>query len=191
MTANPPTAGGPAPPRLPLWLLRTLVFEPAADPYLGDLLERFDDDCTHKGMGAARRALWRDVAVAIVRMPWRRPRAAEHRGDPMLSALAHDLRLAARRLRRAPSFASLSALTLALGIGATTAVFGVAYSALLRPLPFPDAGRLVDAAETGREGRRTTVSPPNFYDWQRMSRTLDMATWNDPSVALTGDGPAA
>jgi len=185
-----PSAQGPEPPRAPLWLLRTLVAEPAADPYLGDLLERFDDSCATEGASKARRALWRDVAVALVRMPWRRPLAAHPRGDPMLSALATDLRFAARRLRRAPSFASLSALTLALGIGATTAVFGVAYTALLRPLPFPDAGQLIDAAETNREGRRTTVSPPNFADWQRMSRTMELAAWSEQSGALTSDGPA-
>ena len=189
-TRTPEPEPGAEPPRLPLWLLRTLISEPAADPYLGDLLERFDDLCATEGESAARRALWRDVTVAIIRMPWRRPRIAHPRGDPLMSAFTTDLRFAARRLRRAPSFASLSALTLALGIGATTAVFGVAYSALLRPLPFPDAGRLVDAAETNREGRRTTVSPPNFYDMKQASRTLDMAAWNDPTVALTSDGPA-
>jgi hypothetical protein len=192
---QPPPDGGPEPrpsdpPRLSHWLLRAVLADSAAEPYLGDLLERFDDACARGGVGAARRAFRRDAAVALVRLPWRRPLVRHPHGDPMLSALAADLRHAARRLRRAPAFASLSALTLALGIGATTAVFGVAYTALLRPLPFPDAGRLVDVSETTREGRSARVSVANFADWQRASRTLQLAAWSAPSVALTGDGPA-
>ena len=108
----------------------------------------------------------------------------------MLVRLLSDLRQAARQLRRAPAFAALSALTLALGIGATTAVFSVAYTALLRPLPYPGSDRLVVARELAGDRGPSTVSPPNFYDFRRQSRTMDLVAWLDQSGALTGDGPA-
>jgi len=177
-----------APPQLALRLLRAALDDAAAEPYVGDLLERFDDRAARGEAARARAAFWRDAAVALVRLPWRR-RAAQRPGDPVLTATLTDLAHAARRLRRAPAFALLSALTLALGIGATTAVFSVAYTALLRPLPYPGADRLVDAAET-QQGQPSTVSPPDFDDWRRQSRTLDLAAWIDPTGALAGDGPA-
>ncbi|AHG93762.1 permease (plasmid) [Gemmatirosa kalamazoonensis] len=189
---NETRAGPPRPdaPRTAQRLLRAVVDAAALEPYLGDLLELFDDRLARDGPRRARHAFWRDTGVALLRLPWRRPTPRARRtGDPMLTMLATDLRHAARRLRRAPAFALLSGLTLALGIGATTAVFSVAYSALLRPLPFPDAGRLVDAAEFKR-GTPMTVSPSNFADWQRTSRTMDLAASGTGTGALTSDGPA-
>ena len=167
-----------------------MVDAAALEPYLGDLLELFDDRLARDGAVRARRAFWRDTLVALARLPGAGPccrRAVP--GDPMLTAIATDLRHAARRLRRAPAFALLAGLTLALGIGATTAVFSVAYTALLRPLPFPDAGRLVDAAEIKREAVMT-VSPSNYADWKKTTRTMDLAAWANGTGALTSDGPA-
>lgn len=60
-----------------------------------------------------------------------------------MDAWLHDLRLALRGIRRNPGFTAATVLTLALGLGATTAVFSVVYSVMVRPLPFPNAGRLV------------------------------------------------
>ncbi|HEV3139483.1 MAG TPA: hypothetical protein VGY57_03150, partial [Vicinamibacterales bacterium] len=61
----------------------------------------------------------------------------------MIDAISTELRLAARALRKAPSFAAAAAATVALGIGASTAIFSVVYGILLRPLPYRDADRLV------------------------------------------------
>ena len=117
-----------------------------------------------------------------------RRRARQHQRRESMSDLWRDLTHAWRGLRRAPGFALLAVLTLALGIGATTAIFSVVYAALLRPLPYPGADRLVDLTEM-RAGQRGTVSPPNFTDWRDQATTVAaMAAWHPSSSALTADG---
>ena len=100
-----------------------------------------------------------------------------------------DLRHAARALARKPRSAILAALTLALGIGAATTVFGVVRSVLLRPLDYDDPGRLVAVFTTENDGRETRnpTSPADFADWRRHARTLEQITAARPwSPTLTG-----
>jgi predicted permease len=107
-----------------------------------------------------------------------------------MSDLLLDLRHAFRALRRQPGFATTAILTLALGIGATTAVFSVVYGVLLRPLPFPESDRLVRVF-SDREGEQWTVSPPDFTDWKAQATSFEnLAAANTQSFSLTGDGPA-
>ena len=73
--------------------------------------------------------------------------------------IARNLRHAARSLGRTPGFALTVVATLALGIGANTAVFGALDAVLLRPLPFPDAGRLVRLAQTQQSSSETMIAP--------------------------------
>jgi putative ABC transport system permease protein len=99
-------------------------------------------------------------------------------------------RLAIRALRRQPGFAAAAILTLALGIGATTAVFSVVYGVLLRPLPFSDPSRLVrvNALDGDVEW---TASPPDFVDWRAQASSFQqLAAVNTGSFALTGTAPA-
>jgi predicted permease len=91
-----------------------------------------------------------------------------------LDQLAQDLRYAARGLRRKPGFAAAVVLTLALGTGATTAVFSVADEALLRPLPVPHADRLVNVFSfNSRAGRYVSSSLADFEELRRRTRTID------------------
>jgi putative ABC transport system permease protein len=107
-----------------------------------------------------------------------------------MTDLLHDVRLALRALRRQPGFSAVAILTLALGIGATTAVFSIVYGVLLRPLPYPDADRLVRVYAT-RDGAQWTASPPDFTDWRAQATSFeDLAALTTTSLALTGDGPA-
>jgi predicted permease len=107
-----------------------------------------------------------------------------------MNDLLLDLRHALRALRRQPGFALTAVLTLALGIGATTAVFSVVYGVLLRPLPFADSDRLVRVF-SDHEGEQWTASPPDFLDWQAQATGFEhLAAVNTQSMALTGDGPA-
>jgi len=90
-----------------------------------------------------------------------------------MSGLLTDLRFVIRQLLRRPGFAALAIATLALGTGASAAMFGIVDRVLLRPLPFPDAGRLVQLCETNESLRGFCVaSPPNAADWASQSRSL-------------------
>ena len=107
-----------------------------------------------------------------------------------------DLRNAFRQLRRAPAISVAAILTLALGIGATTALFTVVNSVLLRPLPYPEPDRLarVYSAWPERGNFRGPVSVPDVEDWAERSRTFEaMAVYSTTpsSLVLQTDGGAA
>ena len=109
----------------------------------------------------------------------------------MTGVIAGELSLALRRLRRSPAFTAAAVLTLALGIGANSALFSLADAALLRPLPYPTADRLMMLWETqpGAGKPRERASAANFLDWRRRAPAFDaMAAWDDWGMALTGAG---
>lgn len=107
-----------------------------------------------------------------------------------MSVLA-DVRYALRSLAKNRGFAVVALLTIALGVGANTAVFSVINAVLLPPLPFPDSGRLVAIHEVDRRSpqERREISYPNFLDWQRDMRSVEgMAAYGGyPFVLETGD----
>ncbi|MCI0410023.1 MAG: ABC transporter permease, partial [Acidobacteria bacterium] len=107
-----------------------------------------------------------------------------------MESLLQDVRYAFRTLRRSPGFAAVAVLTLALGIGANTAIFSVVNAALLRPLPFEEAERLVRLYAV--KGGLSAVSPPDYTDWRAQNRVFeDVAALNsDASYALAGVGGA-
>jgi predicted permease len=108
-----------------------------------------------------------------------------------LNQLWQDLRYAVRMLAKAPAFTAVAILTLALGIGANTALFSVINSVLLAPLPFPQPDRLM-ALFTQRVSFTTgSISYPNFLDWQRNNRTFSsLAAYTPNDFNLTGSGQA-
>ena len=122
-----------------------------------------------------------------------RDRAYEVRGGGMLESLLQDVRYGARVLARNRGFTAVAVLTLALGIGANSAIFSVVNSVLLRPLPFAAPDRLVRVYEKRLKlGRtRNVVSAPDFLDWREQSSVFEAVSaytgWN---AALTsGDEP--
>jgi len=90
-------------------------------------------------------------------------------------------------LARNPAFAIVAVLTLALGIGANTAIFSLVNAIILRPLPFPDSRQLVLALGRTKQVSRTGISYPDFEDWRKQNRSFtDLSLWISQSVNLTG-----
>jgi putative ABC transport system permease protein len=105
-----------------------------------------------------------------------------------MDAFIQDLRYAFRQLFRNPGFAAVAVGTLALGIGATASIFSVVNGILLRPLPYPDADRIVRVLQEDAEGRRmNNFSEPNFLDVRERSRSFDaIAQFSGTVVSVAG-----
>jgi len=108
---------------------------------------------------------------------------------PMIATIVNDFRYAARSLRHAPGFTLVAVFTLALGIGANTAIFSVFEAALLRPLPYEDADRLYVILETSRTGVAHPVNALHFDAWHASLRSFDeLALVGFTENTLTGAG---
>ena len=108
-----------------------------------------------------------------------------------METLIKDIRYGVRGLLKRPGFTAIALITLALGIGANTAIFSVVNAVLLRPLPFRDPDQLVivweDATFAGFP--RNTPAPANYVDWKTQNQSfVDMAASHETSFNLTGDG---
>ena len=115
----------------------------------------------------------------------------EQSGGFWLETLWSDARYGARMMARSPGFTIVAILTLALGIGANTAIFSVVNGVLLNPLPFPQPDELVSLSESKPNFATGSISYPNFRDWQRNNHTFSaMAISRQISFSLTGSGEA-
>src|SRR5256885_17115564 len=102
-----------------------------------------------------------------------------------------DLRFAFRMLLKNPGFTAVAVLTLALGIGANTAIFSVVNAVLLRPLPYTESGRLVWLSERGPNFPTMSISYPNFSDWRGPQTAFDhLAVSNLGGYNIPGKGQA-
>ena len=104
-----------------------------------------------------------------------------------------DLRYALRSLRKSPGFTAIAALTLALGVGSTTAIFSVINAVMLRPLPFPEPDRLVRILENNVERGWSSfgVSHPNFLDWRSDAASFEsMAAFQNAGFTWAANGEA-
>src|SRR4051812_46762605 len=117
----------------------------------------------------------REALIKLGGIESTREACRDRRGLPFLENLFQDLRYGARMLVKTPVFTIVAVLTLALGIGANTAIFSLVNALLLRPLPFRDAGRLVwitnpEASSAGVPGMTRSV---NLRDWRELNHSFD------------------
>ena len=176
-----------------------------ADQMVEDFLDLYRERCRSRGVLGPWFAWTRVIVDGLRSIP------AEHRashlrrvhrsgdirgirgggrgGVEMMGDLISEIRYGVRSLSRNPAFALVAVVTLALAIGANTLLFSVVDRVLIRPLPYPDADRLVELGETreGGTGARGQVSYPNFTDWRDRARSIDgMGAMTLTSGNLTG-----
>ncbi|MCF3649271.1 ABC transporter permease [Synoicihabitans lomoniglobus] len=131
----------------------------------------------------------RRAAAAFGSVDARVEEVRENRLGSWLEQLWQDLRFAARQLRKSPGFTLVAVATIALGVGANTAIFSGVDAVLLRPLPYPDADRLVRVFETVPKGGGNAVSGGAFVDWYKHQTQFEgLFIAAGEQVDLTGSG---
>ena len=109
----------------------------------------------------------------------------------IMDAILKDLRYAARTLLKSPGFTLVAVITLALGIGANTAIFSVLNGVLLRPLPYPKSDDLVFLSERDQQMKRLFIAWPNYLDWRAQNQVFEsIGAYNRDSYNLAGAGEA-
>jgi putative ABC transport system permease protein len=187
----------PQPPRLARALLTCLL--PARDRefLLGDLEEAFHTRAAGTGgVAAARRWYWRASIASLAalrkrdRREWR-PQVKRIKGDSVMKNIWRDIRHGARLLMRAPGFTVVAVLTLALGIGANTAIFTVTHAILLKPLPYaqPEQLALITENNFSRGWPSFSVAPGNFFDWRAQASSFSsLAAYGSRTFNYSGSG---
>jgi putative ABC transport system permease protein len=173
-----------------LWIrLRSLLRRETVESEMEDELQFHSERQLQKYLkeGLSREEAARRVRMAFGGMEQVKEECRDARGVSLIEDLMQDFRYGWRTLLKSPGFASTALLTVALGIGANTALFSVIYSVLLSPQPFKDASRLVQLNETTPKVGDVSVSYPNFEDWRDRSRTFsEMAAVVNTDFNLAG-----
>jgi putative ABC transport system permease protein len=154
---------------------------------LGDLEEAYPGRTLRSALELVRAAV---LLRGLHRATTHRTGLTRPRGDSLMHTLLADLRYGLRQLARSPSFTLLSILTLALGIGATTALFSVVNPILFRALPYPDPDRIVRVAERDKEGQDAGTGYATFVDVQKMATSFEgiaVASQWQPTLQGSGD----
>jgi putative ABC transport system permease protein len=180
--------GGNMPGRF-LSLLRNLFRERAVERALDDELRSSVEALTEEKIkqGLSDSAARREALMELGGVEQLKEEVRAARAGRILEDFARDVRFAFRTLAKSPGFAAVVVLTLALGIGANTAIFSVVNAVLLRPLPFAAPDRLMSVVSTRRGNVPDNVSYPDFADWRAQNHVFsEMAAYTADSGTLTG-----
>jgi putative ABC transport system permease protein len=183
---------GVRPPRLAVWLLdRALRGSVEREALFGDLMEEYHHRRRERdGVAGANRWFWRETILALTVARPRRDPSPDPSGEPFVFRFLSDVRSGARLLRSVPMFTGVCVLTLALGIGATTAMYSVVDPILMQPLPYPDPERVMLVWERDDDGSRSNTSFATYRDLADGSTTLAAAaavgSWA-PTIADNGE----
>ncbi|HSM76637.1 MAG TPA: ABC transporter permease [Bryobacteraceae bacterium] len=166
-------------------LLRRSKLEEGMDAEMRFHVESFRDDLIRSGVPAQEAA--RRAYAEFGALEARKEECREARGLRWPGEIAQDLTYGLRSLRKNFRFAAVTIVTLALGIGANTAIFSVLEAVLLRPLPYPEANRLVVVREANQRGESFSVTWPDFDDWRTQSKSFaGMTAFVGQRLELTG-----
>ncbi len=139
----------------------------------------------HAGM--SRDEARRQAALKLGGVEAAKERYRERRGVPAVESLSRNLRYAVRALRRSPGFTAVAVLTLALGIGATTAIFSIVYATLFETLPYPKPEQLVMVWSSVNQ-KRNSVSPGDYLEWKRRAASFQyLEAWTGATFNVATD----
>ena len=150
-------------------------------------LDAYQDDLIRQGLPAEEAR--RKACIDLGRPAAQNETYREAIGLRLFDELGGDIRYCLRALRRNPGFAAVAVLSLALGIGANTAIFSFVDAALLKPLPYPHPERIVSVWEKLPTGTPNYISTLNFLDWKQQNRCFEfLSAVARDTVTLTGSG---
>ena len=173
--------------------LRSLFRGAQADQELDDELRDHLDRKTEEyvALGMTQEEAHRHARLDLGGIEQTKEKCRDARRVNWIQDFVQDLRIGLRMLRKSPGFSAVAVLTLALGIGANTAIFSLVRGVLLRGLPFRDASRILLIQETTGDGGRNPVSYPNYLDWKTQSRSFEeMAAYSDAEFIVSGPDKA-
>jgi putative ABC transport system permease protein len=155
--------------------LHALTHRRAAEQEVADEVAHYLEEATAdlEARGLDPQAAHRTARLELGNVTLVREQMRTSRWEHAIDTLAADVRYGARRLRRSPGFTAVAVLTLALGIGASTAIFSAVNPILFEPLPYPDAGRLMMMWDLTREGSRADVTFGTFRELTQRAQSFD------------------